>query len=82
MENTSQRSQLMEDMQITSEVPKQIMEEDKIPTPEEELTECLEIKRRNSHEKLREVDTTTEVSRNNCLEELLALYKQESTVVV
>ena len=52
MENTSQRSQLMEDMQITSEVPKQIMEEDKIPTPEEELTECLETKRQNLHKKL------------------------------
>ncbi len=52
MENISHRSPLMEDMQKTSELPKQIMEDDKIPTPEDELTEYLETKHRNSEEKL------------------------------
>lgn len=78
-----QPSQPTRDIQITSDLPRQFMEEDTIPTYEEEcaieILKRLEEKRRSIQEEL-QVHEVTEVSRSNCLKDLLALYRESEVL--
>ena len=68
------------DNQIISDLPKQFMEEDTIPTYEEEcameLMKRLEVKRRTIQEEL-PLHEVMEVSRRNCLKDLLELCERK-----
>ena len=78
--NTEQFGTPNEDIHILSEFQKQLMEEDKILSHEEEraskLLDCLQAKCQNEREKFRD-EKLMEVSRSNCLQDLLAIYKRD-----
>jgi hypothetical protein len=76
---STQQEMIESDIQIISDLPKQFMEEDTIPTYEEEcameLMKRLEVKRRTIQEEL-PLHEVMEVSRSNCLKDLLELYRE------
>ena len=78
--NTEQFGTPNEDIHILSDFPKQLMEEDKILSHEKEraskLLDCLQAKCQNEREKFRD-EKLMEVSRSNCLQDLLAIYKRD-----